>query len=280
MTRWRLRDVTRDKIADRALGDKVHKATLHTLAGRARLVAEMPHWEQLRTLAHDARQHVLDRHEELLAAFCEKLEERGIHVTLAKTVAEARDHICGLVMEAGGRVTKSKSMTSEEVGLNQALEAAGAEVTETDLGELIVQLAAEPPSHFTAPALHLSTEDIARIFGEHLGLAIPDWVTQGEPVDETVRNDLARELSLVARAHLRDRFLGADVGISGANFLVSETGTIVLVENEGNIQLTTCLPKRHIVLAGIDKLIESEADLAVLLQLLPVSATGQRQSCY
>ncbi|MBW2456576.1 MAG: LUD domain-containing protein [Deltaproteobacteria bacterium] len=280
MSRWPLRDVTRAKIADRALGDKVHKATLHTVHGRARLVADMPQWAELRERAHEARRRGLDHHDELLAAFVARLEGRGVHVLRAATAADAAKQISALVMETGGRVIKSKSMTSEEVGLNGVLAAAGAEVTETDLGELIVQLADEPPSHITAPALHLSTEDIAHIFGEHLGFPVPDWVRRGDRVADEQRHALAQELSLAARAHLRERFLRADVGISGANFLVSETGTIVLVENEGNIQLTTSLPKRHIVLAGIDKLIDDEADLAVLLQLLPVSATGQRQSCY
>ncbi|MCU0691275.1 MAG: LUD domain-containing protein, partial [Polyangiaceae bacterium] len=200
--------------------------------------------------------------------------------TVAKTPAQACEHITRLVLDVGIRVTKSKSMTSEEVGLNAALQMAGVQVTETDLGELIVQLANQPPSHVTAPAIHLSTEDIAHIFAAHLGMQPPAWVTSGEKVDETQRRQLARDLSLHARAHLRERFLQADVGISGANFLVAESGTVVLVENEGNIRLTTCLPKRHVVLAGLDKLVATDADLGVLLRVLPVSATAQRQACY
>lgn len=280
MTRWPLRRVSRDKTAERALGDKVHRATLHTVGRRAQMVAQIPSWAALREQARAARLRALAKHDELLARFVERLEQRGVQVTVALTATKARSHITRLVLEAGGRVIKGKSMTSEELGLNQALEAAGAQVTETDLGELIVQLAGQPPSHITAPAIHLSTEDIARIFAEHLGMAVPSWALEGRMAAPETRRDLAKQLSLHARAHLRERFLNADVGITGANFLVADTGTVVLVENEGNIQLSSTLPARHIVLAGIDKLIESEADLAVLLQLLPVSATAQRQTCY
>ncbi len=280
MTRWPMREKSREKLADASLGDKVHKATLHTVRKRAELVAELPDWQDMRALARQARLRALDRHDELLRDLTRALEQRGVHVTVASSPAEACALISRLVMEAGGRVTKSKSMTSEEIGLNAALEQAGARVTETDLGELIVQLAHQPPSHVTAPAIHLSTEDIARIFHDELGMPLPGWVAAGERRDEATRKALARELSLEARKVLRTRFLEADVGISGANFLVAESGTIVLVENEGNIQLTTCLPRRHIVLAGIDKLIETEADLSLLLRMLPVSATAQRQTCY
>ncbi len=280
MSGGRFRQAARDGLGEPGLGDKVHKATLHTVRRRDAIVDAMPEWESLRERAREARRRALDKHETLLASFTRAMKARGVSIALAKTSEEATEHIASLVMEAGGKVTKSKSMTSEEIGLNQALEAAGAEVTETDLGELIVQLAEQPPSHVTAPAIHLNTEDIAKIFREHLGMDVPAWVDDSGATDDEPRRRLARELSLAARQHLRERFLAADVGISGANFLVAESGTIVLVENEGNIQLTTCLPKRHIVIAGIDKLIETDKDLGVLLRLLPVSATAQRQTCY
>ncbi len=280
MSRWPMREASRNKLRDPSLGNKVHKATLHTVQKRAELVATLPAFNDLRKRAREARLRALDRHNELLATFTQTLEARGIHVTIASTPADACSLITRLVMDAGGRVTKSKSMTSEEVGLNAALEAAGATVTETDLGELIVQLAKQAPSHVTAPAIHLSTEDIAKVFREHLGMKVPAWVDEPKRRDDATRKALAVELSLEARRVLRDRFLEADVGISGANLLVANSGTIVLVENEGNIQLTTCLPRRHIVLAGIDKLIENDDDLAVILQVLPVSATAQRQTCY
>jgi L-lactate dehydrogenase complex protein LldF len=275
-----MREASRQKLSDRALGDKVHRATLRTIEKRAHVVAEMPDWDALRSRARSMRLDALDRHEELLAELRSKLESRGVHVTVAETAEAAADLVTRLVLEAGGRVTKSKSMTSEEVHLNEALEHAGARVTETDLGELIVQLARQAPSHVTAPAIHLSVEDIARIFESKLDVPAPAWVREGASVDEPTRHALARELSLAARRALRRRFLEADVGISGANLLVAESATIVLVENEGNIQLTTCLPKRHVVLAGIDKLVARDEDAALLLRLLPVSATAQRQTCY
>ncbi|HQK20360.1 MAG TPA: LUD domain-containing protein, partial [Polyangiaceae bacterium] len=230
--------------------------------------------------AREARLRALDHHDALLETFMRALKARGIGLSLAKTPTEACEIITDLVNATGKKVIKSKSMTSEEINLNHALEQAGAQVTETDLGELIVQLAEQAPSHVTAPAIHLSTEDIARIFRDKLGMQVPAWIDDPALVDDQTRNRLARDLSLTARKHLRERFLQADVGISGANFLVAETGTVVLLENEGNILLTTALPKRHIVLAGVDKLIETEKDLGVLLRLLPVSATAQRQSCY
>ena len=280
MKRWSIRDEAIKKLAEPGLGDKVHKATLHTVARRDELVAAIPEWQALRELGRRARLRALDEHDALLAQFTATMTARGITVTIAATAAEAARLITKLVTEVGTRVTKAKSMTSEEVGVNAALEAAGVQVTETDLGELIVQLAHQPPSHITAPSLHLSVEDTAAIFRDELDLEVPAWIDSPGSVDEATRQELAQELSLAARAVLRERFLGADVGISGANFLVADTGTLVLVENEGNIQLTTTLPKRHIVLAGIDKLVANEDDLAVLMRMLPISATGQLQSCY
>jgi len=280
MSRWPLRRVLGEKLADRSLGDKVHRATLRTVEKRAHLVDEIPEWEALRQRAREIRLDALDRHAKLLDRFKRRLEERGATVTLAKSPEEAAAQVTRLACEAGGPAIKSKSMTTEEIGLNGALERAGVRVTETDLGEWIVQQAHQAPSHITAPAIHLSVEDIARIFRDAAGVPVPGWVERGEQVDESTRQALARELSLTARRILRARFLEARVGITGANFLVAESGTIVLVENEGNIRLTTCLPRRHIVVAGIDKLVPRDEDLGVLLRLLPVSATGQRQSCY
>ncbi|MBN1771860.1 MAG: LUD domain-containing protein [Deltaproteobacteria bacterium] len=280
MTPGNLRRRTREAVADRDLGDKVHRATLRTVRKRDHLVAELPEWEDLRRRARELRLEALDRHAELLDAFRRALEARGATVTVAATRAEAAATVVRLAREAGRRVVKSKSITSEEVALNPALEAAGLEVTETDLGEWIVQLAGQAPSHITAPAIHLGVEDIARLLRDRAGVELPAWVERDGTAPQPEREALARELSLAARRILRERFLAADVGITGANFLVAESGTIVLVENEGNIRLTTCLPRRHVVLAGIDKLVARDADLGVLLRLLPVSATAQRQSGY
>jgi L-lactate dehydrogenase complex protein LldF len=280
MSRWPLRQVTREKVADRSLGDKVHRATLRTVEKRAHLVAEIPDWEALRTKARELRLEALDRREKLLDRFTRRLTERGATVTVVRSAEEAAALATKLAVQAGGAAIKSKSMATEEIGLNGALERAGVAVTETDLGEWIVQQAGQAPSHLTAPAIHLSVEDVARIFHERAGVPLADWVAKGETRDQATREALARDLSLTARRLLREKFLGARVGITGANLLVAESGTIVLLENEGNIRLTTCLPRRHIVVAGIEKLIAHDEDLAVLLRLLPVSATAQRQSCY
>jgi L-lactate dehydrogenase complex protein LldF len=232
----------------------------------------------MRTEARRVRLEALDRHEAIRREFTERIEERGATVHAARDAAEARAIVARLAAEAGKRVVKAKSMTSEEIELNPALEAAGLSVTETDLGEWILQLAGQAPSHVTAPAIHLSVEEVAGILHERAGVPVPEWALRNERVAPEVRTALARDLSLAARAALRERFDEAEVGISGANLLVAESGTIVLVENEGNIRLTTTLPRRHIVLAGFDKLVARDSDLALLLPLLPVCATGQRQS--
>ncbi|MBI5501308.1 MAG: LUD domain-containing protein [Deltaproteobacteria bacterium] len=288
MSESSFRRIAAAKVADPELGDKVHRATTRTVEKRAHLVAEIPDWESLRRRAREIRLDALDRREKLLDRLVRRLEERGASVTLAHSSEEACAAIVRLARQVGGEVIKSKSMASEEIGLNAALEAAGVTVTETDLGEWIVQQARQAPSHITAPAIHLSVEDIARIFQKRAGIPLPDWIPAAPsptadrrpPTAESVRQSLARDLSLAARGILRERFLHANTGITGANFLVAESGTIVLLENEGNIRLTTCLPRRHIVLAGVEKLVARDEDLAVLLRLLPVSATAQRQSCY
>ncbi len=165
-------------------------------------------------------------------------------------------------------------MTTEEIELNAALEGAGFRPLETDLGEYIVQLADEPPSHITAPALHRSAEQIRDLFARR---GRPRRWSGAAPTD---REELATWLSLEARAHLRPRLLDADVGITGANFAVAETGTLVLVENEGNIRYTTTSPPLQIALVGIEKVVPRLEDLATLLPLLTRSATGQRATAY
>jgi L-lactate dehydrogenase complex protein LldF len=180
--------------------------------------------------------------------------------------AEANAVICKLALERGARtIVKSKSMTTEETHLNDALEAAGMQVVETDLGEYIIQLAHETPSHIIAPAIHKTKGQIAELFTSKLGMPPTDDVAQ---------------LTSTARATLRDRFAAADVGISGVNFGIAESGTIVIVENEGNIRLTTSLPRVHVAVMGIEKVIPRFADLDVFLKLLPRSGTGQRLTTY
>jgi iron-sulfur cluster protein len=209
----------------------------------------------------------LDRLPELLEQFTKRLEAVGGKVHLAKDAAEARSIIGQLCFNAGTDlprgtrmiVTKSKSMASEEIGLNPYLEGLGMEVVETDLGERMVQLTHTTPSHLIAPAIHLTKEDAARVFGT-------------EPTVEAIQKH--------ARESLRQKFIDATVGISGANMAIAETGTIVLVTNEGNADLTTTLPPVHIALFGLDKLVASLDDAVAVLRMLPRSGTGQVMTSY
>src|SRR5438128_8576781 len=213
------------------------------------------------------RQANLERLPELLDQFAQRLAAAGGAVHLAKDAAEACDIIGQLCWNAGsglpsGRrmvVTKSKSMATEEIGLNDYLEGLGMEVVETDLGERMVQLTHTHPSHLIAPAIHLTKEDAAKVFGT-------------EPTVEAIQ--------LHARESLRQKFIEATVGISGANMAIAETGTIVLVTNEGNADLTTTLPPVHIALFGIDKLVATLDDAVAVLRMLPRSGTGQLMTSY
>ncbi|MFT5014469.1 MAG: L-lactate dehydrogenase complex protein LldF, partial [Dinoroseobacter sp.] len=201
-------------------------------AGRTKSVSDLPEFEQLRCEARDIKNHTLQHLDLYLEAFEQQVVEQGGSVHWASDEAEARNIILELCQSVGAkRVTKSKSMVTEEIDLVPFLEANDIEAVETDLGEYIIQLRGEKPSHIVAPAVHLSKEQVSETFFEHhrkLGF--------NEKIDD--RGELVAE----ARQVLREKFLAADVGISGANFLVAETGTIVLVTNEGNAELTTALP--------------------------------------
>ena len=194
------------------------------------------------------------------------MTKAGGQVHFADTADQANEIVAELVRTRNVRMAvKSKSMVSEELELNPVLESLGVEVFETDLGEYIIQLAGETPSHLVAPALHKSKEDVAQLFTEKLGL----------PYTEDIE-----EMARAARELLRDKFLQADLGISGANFVVAETGTLVIITNEGNGRLCTSAPRMHIGITGMEKMIPSMQDLAVFLRLLPRSATGQRITSY
>lgn len=254
--------------AARALADPFLQRALRSAMVRFRelqagVVAEVPQWQALRAQAHEIKMRTLadlDRYLDLLEA---RVRERGGQVHRARDGAEAARTIADLAR--GRRVVKSKSMVSEEIDLNRTLEQAGCTVTETDLGEYLLQLAGEKPSHIIAPVVHRSKESIAVLLSGAAGRTLPP-----EPA----------MLTGIARALLRERFLSAEVGITGVNFAVAESGTIVLVENEGNIRLTTTIPPLHIAVMGIEKVIPALADLAVFLTLLPRAATGQRMSSY
>ena len=223
-------------------------------------------WEEWRDEARRIKIHALDHLDYYLEMLYDNVTAAGGHVHFAADSAEANAIVSHLAQDRGVKVaTKSKSMVSEELELNSALESIGVDVYETDLGEYIIQLAGETPSHLVAPALHKSKEDVAELFADKLGV----------PYDE----DIVR-MAGTAREVLRDKFMQADLGISGANFVVAETGTLVIVTNEGNGRLCTSAPRIHIGITGMEKVIPSMQDLAIFLRLLPRSATGQRISSY
>jgi L-lactate dehydrogenase complex protein LldF len=228
--------------------------------------AAMPESGALREKARaikDATLAELDKHIEMLEA---SVKARGGQVHFAADGAEACRTVVDILQKRGARrVVKSKSMTTEEIHLNPALEAAGIEPFETDFGEYIIQVAKQRPSHLVAPAIHLRAPDVARILSPEAGEQLPPDATK---------------LAAFARAKLRGAFSTADAGITGANFAVAETGTIVLVENEGNIRLSTAMPRIHIAVVGIEKIIPRMADLPVFLKVLARGATGQKLSIY
>lgn len=244
----------------------MQRAIVGFLASRAAAVAQVPQWEALCQAAHDLRLHGLLHLDEYLEELEHQVTTAGGHVHLARDATEACAIIVDLARQHGVQTAvKSKSMTTEEIGLNHALEGAGVRTLETDLGEFIVQLAGTGPSHIITPAIHLTREDIARLFTEKLGVEAPP-----EP----------ERLVEIARGKLREEFLNAGMGVSGANFLVAETGTVVIVTNEGNGRMCTTLPDLYVAVAGVDKIVPDWDSLTVLLKLLARSATGQKMSCY
>jgi len=223
--------------------------------------------EALRDTGEALKRRVLARLPELLERLEANCRRNGIQVHWAESAADANRIVLGILRERGARsLIKGKSMVSEEMGLNHTLEAEGIEALESDLGEFIIQLAGEGPSHIIAPAVHKSRHEVASLFDEKF----PD-LPHREDIDG---------LCASAREILRQKFYAADAGLSGANFLVAETGTIVLVENEGNGRLCTTAPDVHIAVTGIEKLVERMADVPPLLKLLTRSATGQPVTTY
>lgn len=256
----------RAALVDAQLRGALRKATGQF--GKHRLAAAkgLSNWEELRTEARAIKDEVLLHLDRYLEQFARNAESRGAQVHWARDAAEANQIVNRLAESRGARkIVKGKSMVTEEIHLNAALEAAGLEVIETDLGEYIIQLAGETPSHIIAPAIHKTKKQIAELFTAKLAI---------EPTDDIDK------LTSAARRVLRERFAAADIGISGVNFAVAETGTILILENEGNIRLTTSLPKSHIALMGIEKIVPRFADLDIFLKLLPRSGTGQRMTTY
>jgi len=240
----------------------IRAATHRALENRARLLQGYPQWEEWRNQARAVKAAVLSRLDEFLGRLQEQVQSWGGRVLWARDAPAARDLILQVARQHGVKaVVKSKSMTTEEIGLNPHLTAAGLRVRETDLGEFIVQLAGHAPAHLTAPALHLDRRQIAAIFQEHLGQSAPP-----EP----------EALTRQTREYLRPAFYEAQMGITGVNFAAAAEGTLVMVENENNLRLSANVPPVHLALMGLEKIIPSLADLEVFLRLLPASATGQR----
>jgi L-lactate dehydrogenase complex protein LldF len=255
---------------DAGLQKALARTRPHFPARRAAAVAALPEFEALREEGRRIKDHTLAHLDFYLEAFAERVERAGGQVHWCEDAAAARAAVLAICRRAGARtVTKGKSMASEEIGLNDHLAANGIEPVETDLGEYILQLRHEPPSHIIAPAFHLNREDWEESFRRaHTEL----------PPDRSFAE--RRDIMAEARARLRARFLAADVGITGANFLIAGTGSSVIVTNEGNGDLTQTLPRVHVVLAGIEKMVPTIEDATTLLRLLARSATGQEASVY
>ena len=237
---------------------------------RREAIERLPEFEELREAGRAIKDHTLAHLDFYLERYEENVTAAGGHVHWARNAAEARAAILEICHAAGAKiVTKGKSMVAEEIALNDHLEANGITPVETDLGEYIIQLRHEPPSHIIAPAIHLMKEQVAEAFRAAHTELDPDRVLT-DP----------RELCDEARTILRPHFLAADVGITGANFLIAETGSSIIVTNEGNGDLTQTLPRVHIVITSIEKMVPTLEDAATLLRLLARSATGQEFSSY
>lgn len=262
----RFREIARLKLADAHTQDALDSSTARLYGHRMDAWAGVPEIEELRSRGHEIRMGVVDDLDRYLEEFRRSVERVGGTVHFAATAEDASSYVVDVCRRTGAKlVAKSKSMASEEIRLNEALEAAGIRPVETDLGEYILQLAGEHPVHIIAPAIEKTAGDVAELFS----------AVEGAPVEPELG-----ALMQVARRQLREVFVRADVGVTGANFAVAETGSIVLVTNEGNGRLVSALPRVHVALVGMERLVPSLADLSVLLRLLARSGTGQKLTTY
>ena len=264
--------MTHPEAAERFTAD-VDRTTWHDQAlwfirqKRDRMTYQLPEWEQLRELASQIKEHALSRLDTYLEEFERNAQANGIQVHWAADAHEHNEIVLGIIRQhQAQRIVKSKSMLTEECHLNPFLEQHGIEVVDTDLGERIIQFNHEPPSHIVLPAIHLKKEDVGRIFHEHLGT--PEGESDPQRLTET------------ARQHLREKFVAADVAISGVNFAIAETGGFVVCTNEGNADLGVTLAPVHIACMGIEKIIPKLEHLGVFTRLLARSATGQLTTTY
>ncbi|MEQ8667262.1 MAG: LutB/LldF family L-lactate oxidation iron-sulfur protein [Rhodospirillales bacterium] len=260
----------RRAIADEQLQTVLSRFSRVSPASRAETISRLPEFELLRDAGKAIKDHALANLDVYLEQFEAAVTEAGGQVHWCRDAAEARATVLQLCRDVGARtVTKSKSMATEEIGLNDYLEEHGIEPVETDLGEYIIQLRKEPPSHIIMPAIHLNRQQVADTFR-----AAHDHLPPGRKLEEP------RIMLDEAREELRSRFLGADVGMTGANMLIAETGSIVVVTNEGNADLTMTLPKTHIAVSTIEKIVPTLDDAMTVLRLLARSATGQDITVY
>jgi len=266
----RFKQNAKKALADAGLQKALAFSKPQFMARRSAAVANLPEFEQLRDIGRDIKNHALANLDFYLEQFAANVERAGGLVHWASTAEEARAIVLGICHDVGARtVTKGKSMISEELGINAYLSSHGVTPVETDLGEYIIQLRDESPSHIIAPAFHLNREDWEAQFRlSHTDL----------PADRVFSE--RRDILTEARTRLRSKFLAADVGITGANFLIAETGSSVIVTNEGNGDLTQTLPRVHVALASIEKVVPTLEDATSLLRLLARSATGQDFSVY
>ncbi|MEO6088604.1 MAG: LutB/LldF family L-lactate oxidation iron-sulfur protein [Umezawaea sp.] len=262
-------DAARTALANTQLRSNLRKATGTIRGRRAAAVSEMSDWEDLRLAGEAVKDEVLASLDVYLERLEKSVTDRGGVVHWARDAAEANAIVLRLVRETGAdEVVKVKSMATAEIGLNEALEAGGVTAIETDLAELIVQLGHDRPSHILVPAIHRNRSEIREIFRREMP-DVPDGLT-----------DEPRDLAEAARAHLRRKFLSAKVAVSGANFAVADTGSIVVLESEGNGRMCLTLPETLITVMGIEKLVPTWTDLEVFLQLLPRSSTAERMNPY
>src|SRR5216117_2621980 len=261
-----LRERASNALRDRFLHEALDIATTRFIALRREAFGDFPQGEAPRDRARAIKEATLQRLDAHLETLVANIERLGGHVHFATTAEEAREIVLDIARRTGARMAvKSKSMATEEIHLNDALEAIGVTPVETDLGEYIIQLAHERPSHIIAPAIHKTKGQVAELFAKEL--------------KRTVAAD-PEILTKIARGELREKFLQADLGITGANFAVADTGTVVLVTNEGNGRMVTTLPRVHIAVMGVEKVVPSMTDLMVFLAILAKSATGQKLSVY
>lgn len=257
--------------AERVTHDLRHRGLIQKALGgyyvkRDEQKARFADWQEARILAGEVKYEAINHLDKYLVEFADNISARGAKVFWASDGTEANEYICNVARKNGVKsVIKSKTMTGEEIHLGPALEKSGVEVVESDLGEFIVQLREEPPYHIVFPSMHLSREEINEVFQRKLG-SDPAYTPE--------------DLTMIARGVMRQKYCTADMGISGANFAVANTGMISITENEGNARLSTTLPRIHVAIVGIEKIIPRLEDLALLLPMLATAGAGQPITCY